>query len=134
MSFFQYRFIREVIMATYSKYVLSGSTNGLPVVVLATGLVGTTIHTAPTGTTGMDEVYLWAANTATTDRFITLTVGTGTTATDNKTISSFTVPALDGLYQILPGVPYYKEQVVKCYATATDGVVSITGYANRIAT
>lgn len=120
-------------MATFTKYVLSGSSAGLPISVLATGLVGTTLHTTAAATTGFDELWLWACNTATTDRFITVTVGTGSTASDQKTVSQFTVPFQDGLYQILPGVPYYNASVIRCYATATDGLVQISGYANRIA-
>lgn len=119
---------------TYTKYVLSGAAAAQPISVLATGLVGTTIHTAPTGTTAEDEVYLWACNTATTDRFLTLTVGTGSTASDQKNVSQVTVPFQAGLYQILPGIPYYNGQIIRCYATDTAGLVQISGYANRIAT
>lgn len=121
-------------MATYAKYILSGSSGGGPVSILATGLVGTTVHTAPTGTTGMDEVWVWLNNSATTDRYIVTTIGTGSTASDQKPISSFIVPALDGGYQVVPGIPINNGNIVRCYATATDGAVAAYGYVNRIAT
>ncbi len=40
-------------MATYSKVLLSGSTNGKQIKVAATATPGTTIHTAVTGTTSI---------------------------------------------------------------------------------
>ena len=46
-------------MATYTKRLLSGSTNGRPIKVAATATPGTTIHTAVTGTTDFDEVWIY---------------------------------------------------------------------------
>lgn len=120
-------------MASYAKYVLTGGTNGR-IPVIANSEPGTVIHTAPTGTTGLDEVWLWAANNATTDREVYFTVGTGSTATDNKIVTRVTIPARDGMYQVLPGIPYNNGAAVRAVATATDGEVIISGYANRIAT
>jgi hypothetical protein len=45
-------------MATFSKLVLSGSTDGRMVLVAATATLGTTIHTAHA--TDQDEIWLWA--------------------------------------------------------------------------
>ena len=43
-------------MATYSKQLLSGGTNGKNIKVAATATAGTTIHTAVAGTTDIDEI------------------------------------------------------------------------------
>ena len=74
-------------MATYSKQLLSGSTNGKAIKVSATATPGTTIHTAVSGTSSLDEVWLWAQNTDTTDRKLTVEWG-GTTSPDSHSQSS----------------------------------------------
>ena len=47
-------------MATFSKQLLSGSTDGKQIKVAATASTGTTIHTASSTTTVFDEVWLYA--------------------------------------------------------------------------
>ena len=59
-------------MATYSKQLLSGSTNGKNIEVAATASAGTTIHTAVAGTSDMDEIWLYACNTDSSDRKLTI--------------------------------------------------------------
>ena len=49
-------------MASYSKQLLSASTAGEPITISATATPGTTIHVAVSGTTGFDEMYVWASN------------------------------------------------------------------------
>ncbi len=51
-------------MAVYDKRLLSGSTNGRLIKVVATATAGTLIHTAVTGTTNIDEIHLYAVNFA----------------------------------------------------------------------
>jgi len=114
-------------MSTYTKYILTGSTNGRPIRINATAATGTTIHTSVSGTTDMDEVWAWACNTATAD--VTLTVEFGGTSGSDNVI--FTVPAKDGLYQILPGTPMNNTLVVRAYASASESI-NVVGYANRI--
>jgi hypothetical protein len=46
-------------MPTFSRQLLSGSTNGREIPVAATATPGTLLHTGVTGTTAFDEVYLW---------------------------------------------------------------------------
>lgn len=118
-------------MATFSKLVLSGSTNGRAVQVTATATPGTTIHTGSTTTTDIDEVWLYANNTSTTDVKLTVEWG-GTSAPAD--IIELTVPAESGLVPVAPGL------LVKGAATAlivrafagTGSVVNIHGYVNRI--
>lgn len=47
-------------MATFSKQILSGSTDGKAILVTATATAGTTIHTASSTTTTLDEVWIYA--------------------------------------------------------------------------
>lgn len=116
-------------MATYAKYILSGSTLGAAIQITSTD--GTLVHTAPTGTTGMDEVWLWVANLATVDRLVEVSLAT---ATAGAVAQQITIPPYDGLYQVLPGIPINGGLSVYVTATATDGNIRAIGYVNRIAT
>lgn len=112
-------------MATFTKQVLSGSTDGRGILVAATSTPGTTIHTAHASAT--DEVWIYAFNTDTTDRKLTVEFGgTGTGDTIELTIS-----AESGLVTVLPGIPLKNSLVVKAFC-ATTNVVAIVGYVNRI--
>ena len=115
-------------MATFQKRILSGSTNGEGIKVAATATLGTTIHTAVTGTSDIDEIYLYAANSDTTNRKLTIEFG-GATAPDN--LIEYTVPAEDGLYLVVPGLILNNAQVITAFC-ATANVVMIYGYVNRI--
>lgn len=118
-------------MATFSKIALSGSTDGKMIKVAATATAGTTIHTGSTTATTFDEVWLYAVNSDTTARKLTIEWG-GVASPDD--LIEFTVPAEDGLYLMVPGL------VIKGNATAlvvrafcaTANVVSVAGYVNRI--
>ena len=62
-------------MATFNKRLLSGSTNGRMIKIAATATPGTTIHTATTTSTAnddCDEIYLWAVNSDTSSRKLTI--------------------------------------------------------------
>lgn len=113
-------------MALYSKVKLSGGTDGRCVKVVATATPGTTIHTAHA--TALDEIWLWAVNSDTTDRKLTIEFG-GTTSPDD-TIEQ-TILAESGLVLIIPGFLLTNSAVVKAFA-ATANVVLINGYVNRI--
>jgi hypothetical protein len=116
-------------MATYTKHVLSGSTNGRPIQINVTAATGTIIHTAGTGTTDVDEIWVWVTNTATESRDITLEHG-GTATSDT---SVFTVPSRNGLYLISPGLILNNGLISRMYATASE-TLNAVGYVNRIAT
>jgi hypothetical protein len=118
-------------MATFSKQILSGSTDGKAILVAATATAGTTIHTGSSTATTMDEVWIYAQNTDTTDRKLTIEWG-GTTAPND--LIEFTVKAENGLYLIIPGLILKGNAtplVIRAFA-ATANVVTITGYVNRI--
>ena len=118
-------------MATFSKLTLSGSTDGRAIKVAATATPGTTIHTGSSTATTFDEVWLYAMNTDTTDRKLTIEWG-GVSAPDD--LIEFTVKAESGLYLIVPGLVLKGNAsplVVRAFA-ATTNVVTVLGYVNRI--
>ena len=115
-------------MATYSKQLLSGSTTGKNIKVAATASAGTTIHTAIAGTSDMDEIWLYACNTDSSDRKLTIEYG-GTTSPDD--LSEIELTAEAGWVLIVPGMLLQNGLVVKAFA-ASANVVNINGYVNRI--
>ena len=114
-------------MANYSKNILSGSTNGRQIKVVATASAGTLIHTAHA--TALDEIWLYAVNDTATDRLLTIQWG-GTTATDDDI--EFTVKAQNGLYLIVPGLLLTGGTVVRAFCAAAANAIQISGYVNRI--
>ena len=117
-------------MATYTRAELSGSTDGRGIKVAATATPGTTIHTAGavTGDDNYDEIYLWAVNSDTTARKLTLEWG-GTTSPDD-TIEQ-TIGAESGLVMVAPGLNLQNSLVVRAFA-ATANVVMLFGFVNKI--
>lgn len=113
-------------MATYTKVKLSGSTDGRMIKVAATATLGTTIHTAHA--TSLDEIWLYAVNSDTVDRKLTIEYG-GATAPDN--LIEVTVPAESGLILVCPGLILSNSLAVTAFA-ATANVIMIGGYVNRI--
>ena len=97
--------------------------------VVATATAGTTIHTAGSGTTNIDEVWLWAVNSDSTARKLTIEFG-GTTSPDDTI--EVTIPGESGLVLVSPGLVIQNSLVVNAFA-ATANVVMLTGYVNRIA-
>lgn len=118
-------------MAAFSKLVLSGSTDGRAIKVAATGTPGTTIHTGSATAATLDEIWLYATNTDTTARKLTIEWG-GTSSPDD--LIELTIPAESGLTLVAPGLLIKGNAtplVVTAFA-ATANVVTIHGYVNRI--
>jgi len=113
-------------MATYSKVQLSGGTTGKNIKVVATATLGTTIHTAHASS--IDELWLWAVNSDTTDRKLTIEFGAAASPDD---LVEYTVPAEDGLHLIIPGLTLTNSLVVRAFA-ASANVILINGFVNRI--
>lgn len=97
--------------------------------VVATATPGTTIHTAGSGTTNLDEVWLWAVNSDTSARKLTIEYGDTTSPDDTIEV---TISPESGLVLVCPGLVIQNSLVVKAFA-ATANVVMLTGYVNRIA-
>lgn len=119
-------------MATFSKQLLSGSTNGRLINVTATSTAGTLIHATGTSSTIIDELWLYAVNSSASDVKLTIEYG-GTTAPNDHI--EFTVKAENGLYLIVPGLVLTGTGVaannVRAFA-GTTAVINVGGYVNRI--
>lgn len=115
-------------MATFAKLPLSGSTNGRMIKIVAVATAGTLIHTAVAGASDMDEVWLWAVNSDTTDRKLTIEYG-GVAAPDD--LIELTIRAEAGLVLIVPGMILQNSLVIRAFAAAAN-VVMVGGFANRI--
>ena len=120
-------------MATFTKELLSGSTQGKAVKVVATASTGTTVHTTGTSATIEDEVWLYAYNSSASAVVLTIQWG-GTSTPDNDIKVS--IPATAGLTLVIPGLILTGTgsagNVIAAYA-GTANVVMISGYVNRIA-
>jgi hypothetical protein len=116
-------------MATFTKQLLSGSTNGKAIKVVQTGTAGTTIHTAVSGTSSLDEVWLYAHNSSSAAVKLTLEWGEATAPDGHIEINIGAEGT--GLVLIAPGLLLQNSLVIKAFA-GTANVVTITGYVNRI--
>ena len=118
-------------MATYTKQILSGSTDGKGVLVAATATAGTLLHTGSTTTTTLDEIWLYAVNTSTSS--VKLTIEWGEATAPNGNIEVTVLPEA-GLVTVIPGL------LIKGNATAltvrafagTTNVIVVHGFVNRI--
>lgn len=119
-------------MATFTKLHLSNSTGGEPIKVVATATAGTLIHSSLADDTTIDEIWLYANNTDTTDRKLTIEYG-GVISPDD--LIEITIPAEAGLVLIIPGLILSgtgsAARSVRAFA-ATANVINISGYINRI--
>ena len=119
-------------MATFTKKILSGSTDGRAVKVAATSGTGTTIHTGSSTATTIDEIWLYAVNSSASS--VKLTVQWGGT-TDPDDLIELTVLAEAGLVTVAPGLVLKGNAtplVVHAFA-ATANVITIHGFVNQIA-
>jgi len=116
-------------MGAYTKRLLSGSTNGKGIKVAATATPGTTIHTAVTGTSDLDEVWLYAVNTGSDSAKLTIEFG-GTSDPDDTIEQS--IYGESGLVLIIPGFLLQNELVVKAFADSAN-IIVVHGFVNRIA-
>ena len=117
-------------MATISKIKLSGTPAGNLGVKLTTAATSSavTIHTAVSGTTDFDEVWLWAQNSDAGDLKLTLEVG-GTTDPDN--LIEVTIPGESGLVQVIPGIVFQNAATIKGFASSANKIM-MYGYVNRL--
>lgn len=116
-------------MATYSKHLLSGSTNGKQIKVSATSGTGTLIHTAVSGGSALDEVWIYAVNSDITSGR-KLTIQWGETSSPDGNIE-VTISPESGYVLVIPGLLLQNGLEVRAFA-ATANVVLINGYVNRI--
>lgn len=106
---------------------LSGSTNGKGIKVVATATLGTTIHTAVTGTTQFDQMWIYAYNGHTSAVVLTLEWGEATVPDGNIVI---TIPFKSGRFLVTDGRLLQNALVVTAFA-ATANVIVIDGFVVR---
>ena len=115
-------------MATFTKIILQGSTNGRGIAVAATETLGTTIHTAHA--TALDEIWLYANNIHSSAVVLTVEYGGVTTTSDLIQTSIAATPS--GLVLICAGLLVTGSVVVTAFA-GTANKIELFGYVNRIA-
>lgn len=110
----------------------SNSLQGKPIKVAATGTAGTAIHTTGISATVIDRIYLFAFNSDTVDRTLTIEFG-GVTAPDQNIVT--TVPFKTGLLLIIDGLPLLGNGAVGltigAFASSAN-VVTVSGYVLRV--
>lgn len=117
-------------MALAYKRKLSGSTDGRGIKVVQTATPGTLIHTAVAGTTAgtFDEVWLYAYNSDSVARLLTIEWGGVTVPDDNLKV---TIQPQVGEILVVPGLILQNSVVVRAFA-ATANVIVIKGFVNTI--
>lgn len=104
--------------------LLSGSTQGKQIKVVATSSTGTTIHTAVAGTSSIDRIWLFAVNSSAVP--VKLTLEWGQTTAPDGNIEQYIQP--EGGYVLLTdGTPLQNSLVVTAFAD-TASVILIDGY------
>lgn len=111
-----------------TKKILSGSTDGKGIKVVATATAGTLIHTAVAGTSSMDEIWLYAYNGHTADVVLTIEWGEATVPDGNTII---TIPFKQGRFLVVDGRLLQNGLVVRAFASVTN-VIIIDGFVNAI--
>lgn len=115
---------------TYSRQLLSGSTNGRPIEVATIATPGTTIHTVQaTGTDAREEVHLFAANRSTATMPLTIEHG-GTATTDQIMVH---IKSQAGYFRIDPGTSFTATtSIIRAFTTGTaTDALALTGWVNR---
>ena len=115
-------------MATFTKTILSQSTNGKGIKVASNATPGTQVHTAVSGTNDFDEIWIYVYNSDVSSVTLNLELG-GVSDPDN--IVSQSIPGKAGLYLVLPGLVMNNGASIAAYASSSNKLV-IYGYVNRI--
>lgn len=120
-------------MATFSKVKLSGSTSGRGIKVAATATAGTAIHTAVSGASDIDEIWIYAVNNSASDMILTLEWG-AVTAIDDQIVCP--IKSYSGLVLVAPGLILNGGLALAAFSglpgPTTANVITIFGYVNRI--
>jgi len=118
-------------MATISKIVLSGSTDGVGFTLAADSGTYTTIHTGPSVAADQDEIWLYASNTGSSSETVTVNWG----ATSGDTAKMKTVIEPNETVLIAPGLIIQgnaSTALIITGASTTASTVNVFGYCNRI--
>ena len=116
-------------ISAIERIVLSGSTNGRGIKVTGTGTGSAdTIHTATSSSGLIDEVWLFAYNSDTSSRTLSLCLG-GTTSPDD--IVNIVLLPQQGDILVLAGECFNGGVILKAYGSVAN-VLVVRGYVNRI--
>ena len=110
------------------KNKLSGSTNGKLIKVVATATPGTLIHTAVSGTTDLDEIWIYAVNTS--NAKVNLTIEWGGVASPGDLIE-VGIQGGEGLVLVIPGAVLNNGKIIRAFADSAN-VINILGWVNEI--
>ncbi len=115
---------------TETRIGFSAATNGATMTVNTTSAFSPmTVHTAVSGTTNWDDVWIWAANTDTVSRTISLYFGAHSSIGD-QVVGSYDLPPGGAPVLICPGLFLQNSGVVEAYASIANKI-NLTGYVNR---
>lgn len=112
----------------FRKNKLSGSTNGKGIKIVATATLGTTVHTAVSGTSSFDEIWLYAYNGHTADVVLTIQWGEATVPDGNTII---TIPFKQGRFLVIDGRLLNNSLVVTAFASVAN-VIVLDGFVNEV--
>lgn len=118
-------------MATFNKNILSSSASGRGILVATNSTAGQLIHTGPTNTAHLDEVWVYVMNNHTSS--VDVSVEWGSTTAPNDIIALSVLPA-SGLVLVVPGLILKGNAsplVVRCFASVVNKV-TVHGYVNEI--
>ena len=116
-------------MATYTKQLLSGATNGKQIKVSAASTLGTPlIHAAVAGTADLDEIWLGAHHSNTASGKLTIEWGAAAAPDDNIEVG---LSAEAGYTLIVPGLLLNNSTSIRAFASSAD-MIMINGFVNRI--
>ena len=108
---------------------LSGGSNGRNIKVAATTGTGTTIHTATSTSGELERITLYAVNSDSADRKLTIKLG-GTTDPDD--FVEVTISTEAGFTKILENVVLNGGVVVRAFCGAAANVILINGHVVRM--
>jgi hypothetical protein len=110
----------------YTREPLSGSTHGRGIKVAATATAGTLIHTGQASTTLVDVVTIYAYNSNTVAKMLTLEWG-GVTAPDDNIVID--IPPKEGLVPVVIDLVIRNGLVVRAFCE-TANVIVLYGFVN----
>jgi len=124
-------------MPSFSKLPLSQSNNGSSIVLTVSSLAtsGTPCHIVPLSSNYIDEAWIYATNSTTSDLTLTMTFGGTNALSGNDIIFSGVVEAYAGSTLIIPGLILQGNNsftpAIYGWTSALSGI-NIFGYINRI--
>jgi len=118
-------------MANFTRFLLSESTSGTPIIVVQTATPGTAIHTAVDSATDFEEIYLWATNVTGQPVLLTIEWG-GVSDPGSLLVKTLPIQANSPPMPIATGQMLNGGLLVKAFSDAASAI-NITGYVNRIA-